>query len=341
MQLSGIPTKFPIPFGNSAGAPYIRTIPVASQIGTNPGYASLTDGFVPLNMTPIAAGGIPPFGQDLNGILKQITQWLQWHEAGGPIAWDSTFNTSIGGYPLGALLIAAAGSGSDHWISLADNNSGNPDASADNWNTFGRFITGDIKFRPTSEVLPGWIKCNATTIGSPSSGAGQLATSSTQGLYIYLWNNFSNTLCPVTGGRGASGLSDFNANKAIQVLDLRGYSLMGMDTMGGGATNRLANVPITMGSITVASSLLGENLHTLTSPTELPAHTHGITDPTHFHSYVAPSGLNAAAGGAFQAGAGTINTGASATGITINSTGSGGAHNNVQNSILGTWYMKM
>lgn len=341
MQSSGIPTKFPIPFGNSAGPSYIRTVPVPSQIGINPGYASLTDGFVPLNMTPVAAGGIPPYGQDLNGILRQVTQWLQWHEAGGAISWDSSFNTSIGGYPLGAVLAALAGSGSDHWVSLADNNSGNPDASADNWNTFGRFITGDVKFRPTGEVLPGWVKCNATTIGSPSSGAGQLAANITQGLYIYLWNNFSNTMCPVSGGRGSSGLSDFNANKFIQVLDLRGYGLMGMDTMGGGATSRLTGVPLILGSTTVAGSQLGENMHILTSPGEIPAHTHGVTDPTHTHTYNAPAGLDAASGGAFNASIQASVTGASATGITINSTGSGGAHNNVQQSIIGTWYMKI
>ena len=33
MNQSAIPTKFPIPWGNSAGVPYINTIPTASQIG--------------------------------------------------------------------------------------------------------------------------------------------------------------------------------------------------------------------------------------------------------------------------------------------------------------------
>ena len=60
MNLSGLPTAFTIPWGNSAGGDYINAIPVNSQIGVNAGYASFADGFVPLNQTPIASGGIPP-----------------------------------------------------------------------------------------------------------------------------------------------------------------------------------------------------------------------------------------------------------------------------------------
>jgi hypothetical protein len=76
---------------------------------------------------------VPPFGQDINGILKQITLWNQWQAAGAPIPWDSTFSTSIGGYPLGSYLIAA-----DHthyWVSTVDNNTSDPDTGGANWNT--------------------------------------------------------------------------------------------------------------------------------------------------------------------------------------------------------------
>ena len=78
MQSSQIPSKFPIPFANGAGSGYIRQIPVTSQISITPGAASLTDGFPPLTFIPEGSGGIPPFGQDMNGILKEITAWIQW-----------------------------------------------------------------------------------------------------------------------------------------------------------------------------------------------------------------------------------------------------------------------
>ena len=108
MLVSAIPTKFPIPFANSAGGSYIRPIPRASQIGTQNGAASLTDGFPPNCFVPIAAGGSWPFGQDMNGLMNQVTKWLQWNQAGGPIFYDSSFSSSIGGYPNGAILLSAA-----------------------------------------------------------------------------------------------------------------------------------------------------------------------------------------------------------------------------------------
>lgn len=132
MLASAIPTKIAVPFGNSAGGSYIRPIPVASQIGVNAGYASYTDGFVPLNMTPIGAGGVPPFGQDMNGILNAITKWNQWYNAGGAIPYDATFSSSVGGYPKGAIVASVTMFGRE-WLSTVDNNTSNPDTGGANW----------------------------------------------------------------------------------------------------------------------------------------------------------------------------------------------------------------
>ena len=129
MQNSNIPAKFPIPWASSAGGAFIRSVPTASQIGIQNGAASLTDGFPPLNFLPVASGGFPPFGQDTNGILKQITQWSQWQQAGGAVFYDGSFQTSIGGYPAGAIVASGAYPGV-YWRSLLDNNTNNPDAGA-------------------------------------------------------------------------------------------------------------------------------------------------------------------------------------------------------------------
>lgn len=136
MLASSIPAKIAVPFGNSAGGSYIRTVPVASQIGINAGYASYTDGFVPLNMTPVGAGGVPPFGQDMNGILNAITKWNQWQNAGGPIPYDSSFSSTVGGYPRGAIVDSATTFGVQ-WLCTADNNTTNPDSSGSNWIQLG------------------------------------------------------------------------------------------------------------------------------------------------------------------------------------------------------------
>jgi hypothetical protein len=130
---SDIPDKLPIPFADAAGGGYIRTIPVASQIGIDDGAASLTDGFVPLNATPIGAGGIPPSIMDMNGILYEISGWSRWIAAGGPVFYDAVFATAIGGYPKGGVVQSAVTPGL-FFVSTAENNATNPEGGgAANW----------------------------------------------------------------------------------------------------------------------------------------------------------------------------------------------------------------
>lgn len=126
---SGLPTRTPTPFANSGAK---NTIPVASQISVTPGAASYTDGFPPLTRTPIAAGGVPPFGVDFNGILNAITTAVRWSNAGGQYPYDSTFSTAVGGYPKGAILARSGFDG--FWVSTAENNTTNPDAAGAGWN---------------------------------------------------------------------------------------------------------------------------------------------------------------------------------------------------------------
>lgn len=131
MQAASIPPKFSIPFANAAGTGDSRPIPTASQITTNPGAASLVDGFPPLNFTPVAAGGIPPSGADFNGLFNQITKWNQWQGAGGPVKFDAAFSSSIGGYPAGARVLS--NSGHAVYQSLSDNNTADPNTGSALW----------------------------------------------------------------------------------------------------------------------------------------------------------------------------------------------------------------
>ena len=121
---------FTIPFANAAASTEI-TYPIPSASLASTGKASLTDGFPPKNFLPDAAGGVAPFGQDINGILKEITENIRWMQAGGISKYDSTFSTAIGGYPSGAVLLTASSTG--FWVSKVDNNTSNPDANGANW----------------------------------------------------------------------------------------------------------------------------------------------------------------------------------------------------------------
>lgn len=129
MQYSVLPSYFTKLFADSGS---YNTIPAASQISITPGAASLTDGFPPLTRTPLAAGGVPPFGEDMNGILRWLSQVAQQFQAGGLMPYNSAFATAIGGYPKGALVRKAAGTG--YWQCTADSNMTDPDGgSPANW----------------------------------------------------------------------------------------------------------------------------------------------------------------------------------------------------------------
>lgn len=126
MQLTNQPGKLTLPFANSGAK---NTIPVASQIGIVAGAASLTDGFPPLTRTPLAAGGTPPSGLDMNGILYELSAAIRWANAGGQYQWDSVFaaDSNTGGYPQGALVLSTDGLG--FWRSTADSNTANPETA--------------------------------------------------------------------------------------------------------------------------------------------------------------------------------------------------------------------
>lgn len=176
MNIADIPTKFPQPWGAQAGAGYIRPIPNDSQIGSNPGYASLHDGFVPLNATPTGAGGIPPFIQDMNGILNEITAWDQWWQAGGPVFWDSTFATEVGGYPKGAIVHSNADA-NKLWINQVDGNATDPDSGGANWANLFAPVFLNAVFGGTTFTFSNTVA--ATVQGSINLGAN--ATATTQG----------------------------------------------------------------------------------------------------------------------------------------------------------------
>jgi hypothetical protein len=207
--------------------------------------------------------------------------------------------------------------------------------------------TGDTKFRFTSEFLTGWVKANAQTIGSATSGATQRANADTQNLFVYLWTNCPDAHCPVLGGRGASGLADFTANKQITLLDCRGRICgVGLDDMGNAAAGRIFAANVTSGggdTVTTPNATGGEALHTLTLA-QVPNGQFTFNDATHTHTIpnVVTSGatVGTIAGSQITLG-GTVTTSAVATGASITDHAGGGSHNVMTNFMLGTWYMKL
>lgn len=142
------------------------------------------------------------------------------------------------------------------------------------------FQTGDVLWQPVAGTRSGWVRCNGRTIGSGSSGATERANADTQSLFEWLWNNIDDAYCAVSTGRGASATADFNANKTINTVDMRGQTIVGLDDMGNSAASVL-----TAGTPTAACSTGGSEKHTI-AQANLPnvSFTVSGTAASHTHS---------------------------------------------------------
>lgn len=123
-----------------------------------------------------------------------------------------------------------------------------------------------------------------------------------------------------------------DGSSTFNIPDLRGRVEAGRDDMGGSDASRLSffgSLAKTIGAAFGAAS------HIL-SVGQLPPHSHGVNDPTHAHPGVqnSPSGQGRGDQSPPVAQASYGLSGYSATGITIQNTGSGEAHINTQPTII-------
>jgi microcystin-dependent protein len=209
-------------------------------------------------------------------------------------------------------------------------------------------LVGELKAWTGTAVPGGWLRCNAQTIGSATSGATR-ANADTEALFRHCWDSFSNTVCPVSSGRGASAAADFAANKTLTLPDLRGRSLFGLDDMGASAAGRLAGATIDQ---TTNGANGGTDTVTLTRanlPNVTVNPTVSISDPTHAHTYQLPNnrvGENGTGGFSDDSDTPTA-TSSNATGITATSSFAlnGGVTQTVVDKLppcfLVTWLIKM
>jgi hypothetical protein len=128
MLKANAPTKFTIPFATSSTMR--NAVPTtAPPTPTSPALAAYNTGFPNVTMEAAGAGGVPPFGQDFNGLFYDSSKAELWLQAGFMYAYDATWatNSNVNGYPAQALLSRADGLGL--WFNVTDGNTTNPDAT--------------------------------------------------------------------------------------------------------------------------------------------------------------------------------------------------------------------
>lgn len=133
MESITTPKVLKMPFANEGDKNDIPVLATGSQL------ASFEEGFPVITQTAIAEGGIPPERNDFNGILNIATQFYFAFQNGWHPTFDSETSTTIGGYPLGAILWY--GTGNYYVKSLVANNTYNFNENAGYIGTYWEKIT--------------------------------------------------------------------------------------------------------------------------------------------------------------------------------------------------------
>lgn len=201
------------------------------------------------------------------------------------------------------------------------------------------FTTGMVMYTDDTVSPTGWV-FSVGTIGNAASGATTRANDDTWPLYSMYWTTRSNTLCPVSGGRGVSAAADFAANKTLGLPDRRGVVDVGRDDMGGTAANKVTTAGSGIAGNTLGATGGAQNV-TLTTAT-LASHPHTTSESAHAHpSAAAASGAQILAPGSTGAAANGSGTGGAVTGLTVLAAGGGDPHQNMMPAIITNKIIKL
>jgi len=171
--MSGVPAPlYPVvrAFGNDAIPPTdaggaTLPIPVASQVGVLVGAASFEDGFPAATMSDPEAGGIPPYGQDMNGLLFMLSQYAALIQAGQTAPYNAAAVAAFAGYKVGAIVQGVADP-SQFFYNIVDGNSNDPEVLDTGWVAFSPLAA------PTLVQTPAALPAGATNDLPVSSRTG-------------------------------------------------------------------------------------------------------------------------------------------------------------------------
>jgi hypothetical protein len=201
--------------------------------------------------------------------------------------------------------------------------------------------TGDVIWTPAKITRAGFIRLNGRTVGSASSGASERANSDCADVYDFLYNNFSDSICPVTGGRGSNSSADWAANKPIATIDMRGRAPFGLADMGSTTSNRLSGLTFGVGNATTGGATGGAARKTL-EVSEIPPLPQSGQRPTFKYEVDGrAAGGEDTIVGLSAAGTGSTLTTAEDTTPGDTSNSSASAFDKMPPFVLGTWLMRL
>ncbi|WP_368870074.1 gp53-like domain-containing protein [Proteus mirabilis] len=129
-----------------------NVIPEKYETSMESNQATWDQGFGQITMLPVSAGGLPPKGQDFNGILNQISETLVHISKGGVFKFSADYAVAINGYPKGAILQSE--DEKKYYQSLIDNNKVNFNtASQDQIKTSWKLVMTDDLLNQLSKKL--------------------------------------------------------------------------------------------------------------------------------------------------------------------------------------------
>ncbi|HGW4593117.1 TPA: phage tail protein [Proteus mirabilis] len=156
-----------------------NVIPEKYETSMESNQATWDQGFGQITMLPVSAGGLPPKGQDFNGILNQMCETIVHISKGGVFKFSADYATAINGYPKGAILQSE--DEKKYYQSIIDNNKVNFNtASQDQIKTSWKLVMTDDLLDQLSKKLESSAVVQSTGTSTTSVMSQKASTDSFQ-----------------------------------------------------------------------------------------------------------------------------------------------------------------